>query len=49
MRLVTFCSRRYVVVELEVDGIGVLRNTVVEKYAAPREGAGVRSILAPPS
>jgi hypothetical protein len=37
------------VVELEVDGIGVLRNTVGEKHAAPPEGAGVRSILAPQS
>ena len=35
------------VVELEVEGIGVLRNTVGEKHPAPPEGAGVRSILAP--
>ena len=37
------------VVELEVEGIGVLRNTVGAKHAAPREGAGVQSILAPQS
>jgi 2-keto-4-pentenoate hydratase/2-oxohepta-3-ene-1,7-dioic acid hydratase in catechol pathway len=37
------------VVELAVEGIGVLRNTVGEKHAAPPEGAGVQSILAPQS
>jgi 2-keto-4-pentenoate hydratase/2-oxohepta-3-ene-1,7-dioic acid hydratase in catechol pathway len=37
------------VVELEVDGIGVLRNTVGPKNDPPREGAGVESILAPQS
>ncbi len=34
------------IVELEVEGIGVLRNAVGEKHEPPRAGSGIPSILA---
>jgi 2-keto-4-pentenoate hydratase/2-oxohepta-3-ene-1,7-dioic acid hydratase in catechol pathway len=37
------------VVELEVEGIGVLRNTIGDKHAPPPEGSGVPSVLNVPA